>query len=64
MDKREALRSMLNNLIQDRESEASVDFHNYITSKMRDISGLSSQAPTAEPAVVADEDDDFQEVPE
>lgn len=53
MDKREALKSMLNNLINDKPEEASLDLHNYLTTKMRDVSGLAA-TPEGEVA-----DDDF-----
>ena len=35
-----ALKSMLNNLINDKKEEATLDLHNYLTSKMREISGV------------------------
>ena len=44
MDKREALKSMLNNLINDKHEEASLDLHGYMTAKMQEISGIG-QAP-------------------
>ncbi len=40
MDKREALKSMLNNLINDKPEEATLDFHNYITAKSREVAGM------------------------
>jgi hypothetical protein len=40
MDKREALRSMLNNLINDKQAEAQLDLHSYLTDKMKEVSGL------------------------
>ena len=55
MDKREALKSMLNNLINDRPEEASMDLHNYLTTKMRDVSGLAA-TPQDEATGVADDD--------
>jgi len=42
MDKREALKSMLNNLINDKPEEATLDFHNYVTAKMKDVAGISA----------------------
>lgn len=42
MDRKDALKSMLNNLINDRQEEASLDLHNYLTGKMRDVSGLGT----------------------
>ena len=44
MDKREALKSMLNNLINDKHEEASMDLHGYMTAKMQEISGIGQQA--------------------
>ena len=41
MDKREALRSMLNNLINDKQAEAELDLHSYLTDKMKEVSGLT-----------------------
>lgn len=41
MDKREALRSMLNNLINDKQVEAELDLHSYLTDKMKEVSGLA-----------------------
>ena len=40
---KESLKSMLNNLINDKSEEASVDFHNYITAKMKEVAGFSSE---------------------
>jgi hypothetical protein len=53
MDKRETLRSMLNNFINDKPEQASLDLHNYFTQKMRDVAGLSQPVvsdPVAAPA--------------
>jgi len=44
MDKREALKSMLNNVINDNTDAASLDLHNYLAIKMREVSGLASTA--------------------
>lgn len=44
MDKRELLKSMLHNLINDKPEEAALDFHNYITPKTREVAGLGSEA--------------------
>ena len=51
MDKREALRSMLNNIINDKPEQASLDLHTYLTQKMRDVAGL---APAEVPAEVVE----------
>lgn len=40
MDKREALKSMLNSIINDKPEEASLDLHNYLTAKMREVAGF------------------------
>lgn len=37
MDKKEYLKSMLTNMVHDRNEEATVDFHNYLQAKMREI---------------------------
>lgn len=42
MDNREQLRSMLNNLINDKREEATLDLHNYLTSKMKGVSGIET----------------------
>ena len=41
MDKRDVLKSMLNNIINDKTEQAQLDLHTYLTAKMRDITGLS-----------------------
>lgn len=55
MDKREILKNMLHNLINDKPEEAAMDFHNYITPKTREIAGLGM------PAQAAQSDDDFDD---
>ena len=42
MDNRVNLRSMLNNLINDKHEEASLDLHNYLTAKMRGVAGIAT----------------------
>jgi hypothetical protein len=37
MDRKEHLKSMLTNLVHDRNEEATVDFHNYLQLKMQEI---------------------------
>ncbi len=44
MDKREALRSMLNSLINDKTEEATLDFHNYVTLKSQELTGIGGNA--------------------
>jgi hypothetical protein len=48
MDNREALKNMLNNLINDKHEEASMDLHGYLSAKMKDVAGLSAQAPAVQ----------------
>ena len=57
MDSRENLKSMLNNLINDKSEEASLDLHTYLTAKMRDVAGINTAA-SDDPADTEDEDDD------
>lgn len=45
MDKKEHLKSMLTNLIHDKSEEATVDFHNYLQTKMREIVAPAVQEP-------------------
>ena len=39
-DHKEALKSMLQDIIHDRTEQAEVTLHNYIVAKTRDVSGL------------------------
>jgi len=64
MDKRDALKNMLNNLINDKPEEASLDFHNYVTAKMKDVAGIAAPAEAAPEEVDgADLDDPAVETP-
>jgi hypothetical protein len=44
---------MLNNIINDKPEQASLDLHNYLTQKMRDVAGLSAPAEVPADAEVA-----------
>lgn len=57
MDRREAIKSMINNLINDKTEEASLDIHNVLVAKMRDVAGLGSTEVDAADDVPAGEDD-------
>lgn len=46
MDKKEHLKSMLTNMVHDRNEEATVDFHNYLQSKMREIVAPAVESQT------------------
>ena len=52
MDNKELLKSMLTNLINDNKAEASLDLHNYMSAKMKDVSGIGA------PAVASDDTTD------
>ena len=41
---REALKNMLNNLINDKQEEATLDLHNYLSAKMKDVTGFATPA--------------------
>lgn len=47
MDHQELLKSMLQDVINDKEDNARVTMHDYFVSKTRDVAGLKS-APVAE----------------
>jgi hypothetical protein len=40
-ESKEVLRSMLANFINDKDAEATLDFSNYVTAKMKDVAGLA-----------------------
>ena len=48
MDNREQLKSMLNNLINDKHEEAGLDLHSYLTGKMREVSGIAQPQVSGE----------------
>lgn len=51
MDNRAALKSMLNNLINDRQEEAQLDLHSYLTNKMKSVAGLTSDVAQDEVSI-------------
>jgi hypothetical protein len=55
MDKRETLKSMLNNIINDKPEEAAVDMHAYLSDKMKEVMGTAPQV--SEPATTTEVDD-------
>lgn len=61
MDKKEHLKSMLTNLVHDRSEEATVDFHNFLQLKMREIVAPATEAKVDE---VAEEVEEAAEVAE
>ena len=61
MDNREALKSMLNNLINDKPEEATLDLHSYLSNKMKEVAGLaapSADDPAIDTGVAADLESD------
>ena len=56
MDKKEYLKSMLTNMVHDRDAEATMDFHQYLQVKMREIVSPATAAPTAKVDESAEEE--------
>lgn len=50
MDKKELLKNLLQNMINDNQEGAKQDFHNYLTLKSQEVVGLNKQAPASAPA--------------
>ena len=48
MDKRELLKSVLQNFINDKPDEAKADFHQYLTLNSKDINGIGANAVAQE----------------
>lgn len=48
MDNKELLKSMLQDVINDRMEQAEVTMHNYFVSKTREVTGLGSTSEGAE----------------
>lgn len=46
MDRKEQLKSMLQNFINDKPEAAQLDFHSYVSDKMTDVSGMKSKEVT------------------
>lgn len=46
MENKEHLKTMLNNIVHDRNEEASVDFHNYLQAKMRELVNPTTEQET------------------
>jgi hypothetical protein len=45
MDNKEALKSMLQDVINDKMEQASVTMHDYFVSKTREVTGLATAKP-------------------
>lgn len=48
MEKKEHLKSMITNLVHDRSEEATVDFHNFLQVKMRELTAPAVEAKVEE----------------
>ena len=57
MDPRESLKSMLQDLINDRPEQAEVTIHNYIVSKTQQMAGLGQTAEIDDVSGQIDDDD-------
>lgn len=57
MDHAEALKSMLQDIINDRHDQAQVTMHDYFVTKTREVAGLGTVQPPADDSG----DDDFSE---
>lgn len=44
MDKRDLLRNVLNSMIDNNQEQASMDMHNYLTIKMKEVAGIAQPA--------------------
>ena len=60
-DPREQLKSMLQDLINDRPEQAEVTIHNYIVAKTQQMAGLTEPSHTEIDDVSTEVDDDSQD---
>lgn len=49
-DHKEVLKSMLQDLINDRTEQATVTIHDYIVNKTQQLTGLNAEVPVTPPA--------------
>jgi hypothetical protein len=67
-DNREALKSMLRNMIDNKHEEATLDLNKYTSAKIREIAGITPEmmaAVNSSPNLeISDEDDDGDETVE
>lgn len=52
MNDKEELKSMITNMIDDKTTEAEVDFHNYLKGRMADVISAGNAPADRAPAVV------------
>jgi hypothetical protein len=48
MDKKDLLKSVLQNFINDKPDDAKADFHQYLTLKSKEITGIGAQVPVSQ----------------
>ena len=60
-DHQELLKSMLQDIINDRQENATVTMHDYFVSKTRDVTGLSQQADYVDPGLDDIDPDDNED---
>lgn len=58
MDKRDMLRSVLNNMIDNNQEQASLDMHAYLTQKMKEVAGLGQPQVDSGTQVPESDDDE------
>jgi len=56
----ELLKSMLQDIINDRPEQAQVTMHDYFVSKTREVAGMGQPAPEPDP----EDDVDYDDVPD
>lgn len=57
MDKRDLLRNVLNSMIDNNQEQASLDMHNYLTIKMKEVAGIAQPQAVETGAIDAGNDD-------
>ena len=61
MDKKEILKSVLQNFINDKPEQAQADFHNYLTLKSKEITGIGSVSAPSQTQEQSTKSEDNQE---
>jgi hypothetical protein len=57
----ETLKSMLQDIINDRQEQAAVTMHDYFVAKTREVTGLAAPAVSDEPSADVDPDQNAQD---
>lgn len=58
MDNQDQLKSMLSNIINDKNTEAAVDFHGYLQGKMKDLTGTGVKSTVQSDETVDDDNEE------